>query len=61
MIKVHFIVSGSDFVTMIQIDCSVTDTKTLHIRDSHIRHNTEFKNNVSSNLKQHHGMKYILI
>ncbi|XP_060849323.1 cyclic AMP-dependent transcription factor ATF-6 alpha isoform X2 [Rhopalosiphum padi] len=47
--------NGSDFVTMIQIDCAVTDTKTLHIRDTHLRHNNEFKNNVSSNLKQHNG------
>lgn len=46
--------NGSDFVTMIQIDCAVTDTKTLHIRDTHLRHNNDFKNNVSSNLKQHH-------
>ncbi|XP_025190465.1 cyclic AMP-dependent transcription factor ATF-6 alpha isoform X2 [Melanaphis sacchari] len=44
--------NGSDFVTMIQIDCAVTDTKTLHIRDTHLRHN-DFKNNGSSNLKQH--------
>ncbi|XP_022169789.1 cyclic AMP-dependent transcription factor ATF-6 alpha isoform X2 [Myzus persicae] len=45
--------NGSDFVTMIQIDCAVTDTKTLHIRDSHLRHNNDFKNNVSTNIKQH--------
>ncbi|KAL5233383.1 hypothetical protein ACI65C_000793 [Semiaphis heraclei] len=45
--------NGSDFVTMIQIDCAVTDTKTLHIRDTHLRHNNDFKNNGSSNLKQH--------
>lgn len=43
---------------MIQIDCAVTDTKTLHIRDNHLRHNNDFKNNVSSNLKQHHGIIY---
>lgn len=47
---------GSDFVTMIQIDCAVTDTKTLHIRDTHLRHNNDFKNNVSANLKQQHGI-----
>ncbi|XP_008183931.1 cyclic AMP-dependent transcription factor ATF-6 alpha [Acyrthosiphon pisum] len=45
--------NGSDFVTMIQIDCAVTDTKTLHIRDTHLRHHNDFKNNISSNLKQH--------
>ncbi|XP_025409673.1 cyclic AMP-dependent transcription factor ATF-6 alpha isoform X2 [Sipha flava] len=45
--------NGSDFVTMIQIDCAVTDTKTLQIRDIHLRHN-DFKNNISSNSKQHH-------
>lgn len=52
--KIHVLefVVGSDFVTMIQIDCAVTDTKTLHIRD-----NTHFKNNISSNIKQHHGIK----
>lgn len=49
--------NGSDFVTMIQIDCAVTDTKTLHIRDTHLRHNNDIKNNVSSNLKQHNGIK----
>jgi len=42
---------------MIQIDCAVTDTKTLHIRDTHLRHNNDFKNNASSNLKQHNGIK----
>lgn len=47
---------------MIQIDCAVTDTKTLHIRDTHLRHNNDFKNNATSNLKQHHGIKiYFLI
>lgn len=46
---------------MIQIDCAVTDTKTLHIRDTHLRHNHNFKNNVSSNLKQHHGINYYII
>lgn len=40
---------------MIQIDCAVTDTKTLQIRDTHLRHN-DFKNNISSNSKQHHGI-----
>ncbi|XP_015378582.1 PREDICTED: cyclic AMP-dependent transcription factor ATF-6 alpha-like, partial [Diuraphis noxia] len=49
--------NGSDFVTMIQIDCAVTDTKTLHIRDIHLRHNNDYKNNVSSNLKQHQDHK----
>lgn len=48
---------GSDFVTMIQIDCAVTDTKTLHIRDTHLRHNNVFKSNDTSNLKQHDGIK----
>lgn len=47
---------GSDFVTMIQIDCAVTDTKTLHIRDTHLKHNDDFKNNASSNIKQQHGI-----
>jgi len=54
------IVIGSDFVTMIQIDCAVTDTKTLHIRDSHLRHNNDFKNNISSNLKQHDGIYFAI-
>lgn len=49
---------GSDFVTMIQIDCAVTDTKTLHIRDIHLKHSNDFKNNVSSNLKQQHGINF---
>jgi len=57
LIYLHLIfLIGSDFVTMIQIDCAVTDTKTLHIRDTHLRHSNDFKNNVSSNLKQHHGI-----
>lgn len=51
---------------MIQIDCAVTDTKTLHIRDTHLRHNNDFKNNVfknnvSSNLKQHQGIELFLL
>lgn len=46
---------------MIQIDCAVTDTKTLYIRDINLRHNNDFKNNVSSNLKQQHGINFYLI
>ncbi|XP_050424739.1 cyclic AMP-dependent transcription factor ATF-6 alpha isoform X2 [Adelges cooleyi] len=39
--------NGSDFVTMIQIDCAVTDTKTLHLRDTHLRNNNDLRNNAS--------------
>jgi len=46
---------------MIQIDCAVTDTKTLHIRDTHLRHNNDLKNNVLSNLKQHQGIELFLL
>jgi len=59
ILKFNFFI-GSDFVTMIQIDCAVTDTKTLHIRDTHLRHHNDFKNNISSNLKQHPGIKLFL-
>lgn len=36
---------------MIQIDCAVTDTKTLHIPDTHFRHNNDLKH-ISSDFKQ---------
>lgn len=45
---------------MIQIDCAVTDTKTLHIRDTHLKHNNDYKTNATSNIKQQHGIKYYL-
>ncbi|XP_050538634.1 cyclic AMP-dependent transcription factor ATF-6 alpha isoform X2 [Daktulosphaira vitifoliae] len=48
----------SNFVTMIQIDCAVTDTKTLQLRDTQLRHPHDLDNNVSQ-LKQTNNQRTI--